>query len=206
MKKLHYGIEDEDGDVPGNVFEEGEMISSVLIPSNALSDREKPGELQIKEDMKDNPLKQASKIDPSEYLVKRWDDGKAKRIYSGMMGSLEDRWKDIDFIEVYGDGEIYADEEKIKGDFTITYGSAVLIRDVQDIAERTDQEMEREYFYCMNCDREVKSYKAIENAMPDDWVIDSDDKTNHIERRDDGSIVLKGICPECAEKETHPER
>ncbi|MFP4143477.1 MAG: hypothetical protein ACLFSM_09565 [Thermoplasmata archaeon] len=202
MKKLYYGTEDEDGKIPGNVFEEGESISSVLIPSKSLSNREKPGEIEIKEEMENDPLKHAEEIDPSEYLVKRWNDGKAKRIYSGMVGSLEDRWKDVDSIEIYGNGKIYADEERVKGDFTITHGSTVLIRDVQDIAERTDQEIENEYFHCIHCDKEIRSYRAIENALPDDWVVDPDetDRDSYMERRDDGSIVLKGICPDCAEK------
>ncbi|MBS3782718.1 MAG: hypothetical protein KGY66_02010 [Candidatus Thermoplasmatota archaeon] len=203
MKKLYFGIEDEDGDIPGNVFEEGELISSVLIPSEDLSDREKPGEVKINEDMEDNPLEDATEIDPSEYLVKRWDDGKAKRIYSGMIGSLADEWKEVDFIEIYGDGKIYADEEKVKGDFTTTHDSTVLIKDVQDIAERTDRELEKEYFHCIHCGKEIRSYRAIEDALPDDWVIDPDetDKESYMERRDDGSVVLKGICPECEKKE-----
>ena len=205
MKKLYYGIEDKDGDIPGNVLKEGEVISSVLISPQDLSDREKPGEIEIKKEMDHDLLKDASEIDPSEYLVKRWNDGKAKRIYSGMIGSLGDDWKDVNSIEVYGDGEIYADGEKIKGEFTITQGSTVLIKDIQDITERTDQEMEKEYFHCIYCDKEAKSYKAIENTVPDDWIVNPDDKKNYLERRDDGSIVLKGICPECAEKKVDSE-
>ncbi|GEM_PF-2500747 len=199
MKKLYFGIEDEDGCIPGNVIEEGKLVNSVLIPSEDLSDKEKPGKMEIKKEMEDNPLEKASEIDPSEYLVKRWDDGKAKRIYSGMIGSLDDDWKDVDAIEVYGDGEIYADGERIKGEFTMTHGTTVLIKDVQDVAERTDKEMEKEYFRCLNCGKEVKSYRAIENTVPDDWIIDPDDHEvgRNPERKVDGSIVMKGICPGC---------
>jgi len=208
MKRLIYGTEDKNEDVPGNLLEDGEPISAVLIPSDVLSDREKPGEIEIEEGMENNPLEDAEKIDPSEYLVKRWDDGKAKRIYSEMIGSLQDDWKDVDSIDVYGDGKIYADDEKIKGDFTITHGSTVLIKDVQDIAERTDQEIEKEYFHCLHCGREIRSYKAIEMALPDDWVVDPDetDKDSYMERRDDGSVVLKGVCPDCAEDESSEDQ
>jgi len=201
MKKLYYGTADENEDIPGNLLKEGELISTVLISSEDLSDREKPGEIEIKEGMQNNPLEDAEKIDPSEYLVKRWDDGKAKRIYSEMIGSLQNDWKDLDSIEIYGDGKIYADDEKIKGDFTITHGSTVLIKDVQDIAEKTDQELEKEYFHCIHCCKEIRSYRAIEKALPDDWVIDPDrtDKDSYMERRDDGSVVIKGLCPDCAE-------
>lgn len=199
MKRLYYGIEDKDGNVPGNVFEEGEMISSVLVPSESLSEREKPGELEIKKNMDHDPLEEASEIDPSEYLVKRWEDGKAKRIYSGMIGSVEDNWKDVESVEVYGNGEIFVDEEKIKGDFTITHGSTVLIKDVQDVAERTDQEIEKEFFHCIRCGKEMRSYRAIEEALPDDWTVETDEES-HLERKDDGSVVIKGICPGCAEE------
>ena len=203
MKRLYYGTEDKNEDVPGNLLEDGEQITAVLIPSEELSDREKPGEIEIEESMEDDPIENAEKIDPSEYLVKRWDDGKAKRIYSEMIGTLQDDWKDVDSIEVYGDGKIYADDEKIKGDFTITHGSTVLIKDVQDIAERTDREIEREYFHCIHCGKEIRSYRAIEEALPDDWVVDPDgtDRNNYIDRKDDGSVVIKGVCPECSEKE-----
>ncbi len=194
MKILYYGIEDEDGNIPGNVIEEGKLVSSVLIPSKNLSDRKKPGEMEIEDD---DILEDASEIDPSEYLVKEWKDGKAKRIYSGLIGSMNDEWKEVDSIEVYGDGSIYADEEKIKGEFTATQGSTVLIRDVQDITERTDHEMEREYFRCSRCDKEVRSYRAIEDAVPDEWFIDPE--YMNPERKDGGSIVLKGICPDCAD-------
>ncbi|MFW5907967.1 MAG: hypothetical protein ACOCTR_06360, partial [Candidatus Natronoplasma sp.] len=180
--------------------------SSVLIPSDELSDREKPGEIEIKEDMKDDPLKAASEIDPSEYLVKEWVDGKAKRIYSGLVGSFGDDWKDVDTIEVYGNGDMYADGEKVKGEFTITRGSTVLIKDVQDITERTDREMEREYFHCLHCDKEVRSYRAIEDTVPDDWTIGTDDKKSALERRDDGTTVVRGVCPECAEKANSEDR
>jgi len=198
MMKLYYGTEDEDGNIPGNVIEEGGSVYSVLIPSEDLSDREKPGEMEIEED---DPLDGASEIDPSEYLVKEWSDGKAKRIYSGMIGSMNDEWKEVDSIEVYGDGSIYADGENVKGDFTMTQGSTVLIRDVQDVAERTDKEMEREYFRCLRCDKKVRSYLAIEDSIPDEWIIDPEDEDTkrNPERKDDGSIVLKGICPECAD-------
>jgi len=192
MMKLYYGTEDEDGNIPGNVIEEGELVSSVLISSKDLSDRKKPGEMEIEED---DILEQASEIDPSEYLVKEWNHGKAKRIYSGLIGSMNDEWKEVDFIEVYGDGSIYADGEKIKGEFTITQGEIVLIKNVQDITERTDQEMEKEYFRCSSCDKEVRSYRAIEDAAPDEWVIDPEDMDP--ERKDD-SIVLKGVCPDCS--------
>jgi len=201
MKKLIYGTEDKNEDVPGNLLEDEEPISTVLIPSKDLSDREKPGEIEIKVGMKNNPLEDAEKIDPSEYLVRRWNNGKAKRIYSEMVGSVQNDWKDVESIEIYGDGMIYADDEKIKGDFTITHGSTVLIKDVQDIVERTDQELEKEYFHCIQ-NKEIRSYKAIEKALPDDWVIDPDrtDKDSYLERRDDGSVVLKGLCPDCAER------
>jgi len=203
MKRLYYGTEDKNEKVPGNLLEDGEQITAVLIPSEELSDREKPGEIDIEESMEDDPLENAEKIDPSEYLVKRWEDGKAKRIYSEMIGSLQDDWKDVDSIEVYGDGKIYADDEKIKGDFTITHGSTVLINDVQDIAERTDREIEKEYFHCIHCGEEIRSYRGIEEALPDDWVVDPDetDRDSYMERRDDGSVVIKGKCPECAEDE-----
>ncbi|MFO7793266.1 MAG: hypothetical protein R6W73_09880, partial [Candidatus Saliniplasma sp.] len=88
MMKLYYGTEDEDGNIPGNVIEEGKLVSSVLIPSKDLSDRKKPGEMEIEEE-----------------------------------GILED-------------------------------------------------------------------------AVPDEWVIDLEDMDP--ERKDDGSIVLKGICPDCS--------
>lgn len=205
MKKLYYGIEDKDGKVPGNLMEEGELKSSFLIPAESLSDVEKPGMIEIKKDMKDDPLEKASEIDPSEYIVKKWDDGKAKRIYSGLIGSLQDDWKDISTLEVNGKGEIYADGEKIKGEFTTTHGSTVLIKDVQDVTEQTDQKMENEYFNCIHCDKELKSYMAIEKALPKDWNIDTDDKRNNVERRDDGSIVLNGICPDCTDKRSNSE-
>ena len=203
MKRLYYGTEDKNEDVPGNLLEDGEQITAVLIPSQNLSDREKPGEIEIEEGMEDDPLENAERIDPSEYLVKRWDNGKAKRIYSEMIGSLQEDWKDVDSIEVYGDGKIYADDDKIKGDFTITHGSTVLIKDVQEITERTDRQIEKEYFHCIHCDREIRSYRAIEEALPDDWVVDPDgtDRNNYIDRKDDGSVVIKGVCPECSEKE-----
>ncbi len=198
MTKLYYGIEDEDGNIPGNVIEEDGSVSSFLIPSEDLSDRKKPGEMEIEEE---DILEEASEIDPSEYLVKEWSDGKAKRIYSGLIGSMNDEWKEVDSIEVYGDGAIYADGEKIKGEFTTIQGSTVLIKDVQDITERTDEEMEKEYFRCLRCDKEVRSYRAIENSVPDDWTMDPEDEDTKLnpERKDDGSIVLKGICPECAD-------
>jgi len=203
MKRLIYGTEDRNEDVPGNLLEEGELISTILIPSEDLSSREKPGEIEIEEGMENDPLEDAEEIDPSEYLVKRWDNGKAKRIYSQMIGSQQNDWKDVDSIEVYGDGNIYAGDEKIKGDFTITHGSTVLIKDVQDIVERTDQELEKEYFHCLHCGKEIRSYRAIEKALPDDWVVDPDetDRDSYMERRDDGSVVLKGVCPECTEGE-----
>ncbi len=196
MTKLYYGTEDEDGDIPGNVIEEDGSVSSFLIPSEELSDRKKPGEMEIEEE----DLEEASEIDPSEYLVKEWSHGKAKRIYSGLIGSIDDEWKEVDSIEVYGDGAIYADGEKIKGEFTATQGSTVLIRDVQDVAERTDEEMEREYFRCLRCEKEVRSYRAIEDSVPDEWLIGPKDEDieRNPERKDHG-IVLKGICPECAE-------
>ena len=49
---------------------------------------------------------------------------------------------------------------------------------------------------CSSCDKEVRSYRAIEDAVPDEWVIDPEDMDP--ERKDDGSIVLKEICPDCS--------
>jgi len=140
MKRLIYGTEDENEDIPGNLLEDNEPITAVLIPSKELSDKEKPGEIEIEEGMEDDLLEKAEKIDPSEYLVRRWDNGKAKRIYSEMIGTLQDDWKDVD---------------------------------------------------------------SIEEALPDDWVVDPDgtDRNNYIDKRDDGSVVIKGVCPECSESE-----
>nr|AGF93014.1 hypothetical protein FLSS-7_0023 [uncultured organism] len=202
MKKLYYGIEDKEDEIPGNVLENGELIYSILIPSEDLSEMEKPGCIEI-EDEEDEILKNAREINPSEYLVKRWKDGKAKRIHSGLIGGLEEDWKEVSKLEVYGDGKIYADDEKIEGEFTITQASTVLIKDVQGITEETDQDLEKEYFNCIHCDKEVKSYKAIENSVPDDWTINPNDKKRQdsLERKDDGTIVLKGVCPDCEEKD-----
>lgn len=205
MQTLYYGVDDGDGNVPGNIIEDDEMVSSVLIPIDDLSDREKPGSLEIEPEGEPEILQNAVEIDPSEYLVERWEDGKAKRIFSGMMSKLDDEWMDIKKLEVYGDGSIYVNEEEIKGKFTVTYGSAVLIKDVQEVCYKTDEEMEKEYYHCVYCDKKIKSYKAIEEMVPDNWLIGSreqveEDKVGHIEEKEDGTYILHGICPDCAEE------
>ncbi|MFP4051220.1 MAG: hypothetical protein ACLFVB_05720 [Thermoplasmata archaeon] len=203
MQVLYYGIEDEEGKVPGNILKNDEMVSSILVPVENMSELEKPGNIEIQED--DDLLKNSEEINPSDYLVKDWKNGKAKRIYSGMIGSLDDDWKEIEHIEVYGNGSVYVDGEQIKGKFTITYGSTVLIKDVQDVCERTDKEMEKEYYHCVFCDKKLKSYKAIEEMVPNNWMIGDSDEgkekgSGNVERKEDGSTIIHGICPDCAEE------
>ncbi len=204
MTVVYYGVDNGEGLVPANVLEDGEPVSSKLIPLENLSDKEKPGKIVIDDEIEEETdiLEGAEDIDASEYLVKEWKNGKAKRIYSGLMSSLEDDWEDVNSLKVYGDGEIFTDGEKVKGEFTVTQGSTVLIKDVQDITERTDQEMENEYYHCIYCDKEVKSYKAIENMLPENWNLDPSDegRRESIEKKEDGDVILKGVCPECAEK------
>lgn len=203
MQVLYYGIEDEEGKVPGNILKNDEMVSSILVPVENMSELEKPGNIEIQED--DDLLKNSEEINPSDYLVKDWKNGKAKRIYSGMIGSLDDDWKEIEHIEVYGNGSVYVDGEQIKGKFTITYGSTVLIKDVQDVCERTDKEMEKEYYHCVFCDKKLKSYKAIEEMVPNNWMIGDSEEgkekgSGNVERKEDGSTIIHGICPDCAEE------
>ncbi|MFW6002362.1 MAG: hypothetical protein ACOCQD_03400 [archaeon] len=203
MQVLYYGIEDEEGKVPGNILKNDEMVSSILVPVENMSELEKPGNIEIQED--DDLLKNSEEINPSDYLVKDWKNGKAKRIYSGMIGSLDDDWKEIEHIEVYGNGSVYVDGEQIKGKFTITYGSTVLIKDVQDVCERTDKEMEKEYYHCVFCDKKLKSYKAIEEMVPNNWMIGDSEEgkekgSGNVERKEDGTTIVHGICPDCAEE------
>ena len=200
---LYYGTENEEGNVPGNILDDDEIISSVLIPVENLSELDRPGRIEIEED--DDILKNSVEITPSEYLVKDWKNGKAKRIYSGMIGSLDEEWEDVEHLEVYGDGSVYVDDEQIKGKFTITYGSTVLIKDVQDICDRTDEEMEKEYYHCVFCDKKLKSYEAIEKMVPDNWMIGDSEEgkekgSGSVDRKDDGSTIIHGICPKCSEK------
>ncbi len=203
MSMLYYGTEDEEGNVPGNILEDDEIISSVLIPLEDLSELDKPGKIEIDEE--DDILENSEEITPSEYLVKEWENGKAKRIYSGMIGSLDEDWKDVNHLEVYGDGTVYVDEEEIEGEFTITYGSTVLIKDVQDICDRTDKEMEKEYYHCVFCDKKLESYKAIEDMVPDNWMIGDSEEgrekgSGNVDRKEDGTTIIHGICPKCAKK------
>lgn len=203
MQMLYYGIEDGEGMVPGNILEDNEIVSSVLIPAENLSELEKPGNIEIEED--DDLLKNSEEITPSDYLVKDWKNGKAKRIYSGMIGSLDEKWKEIDRLEVYGDGSIYVDEEQVEGKFTITYGSAVLIKDVEDVCSKTERDMEREYYHCVFCDKKLKSYKAIEEMVPNNWMIGDSEEgkekgSGNVEKKEDGTTIIHGICPDCAEE------
>lgn len=203
MQLLYYGTEDDEGKVPGNILEDDEMVNSVLIPKEDLSEFDKPGRVEIEDE--GEILKNSEKIEASEYLVKDWKDGKAKRIYSGMIGSLDEKWKDVEHLEVFGDGSIYVDEEQVKGKFTITYGSTVLIKDVQEVCNKTDKEMEKEYYHCVFCDKKLKSYDAIEEMVPDNWMIGDSEEgrekgSGNVDRKEDGTIILHGICPECAEK------
>ncbi len=203
MQMLYYGTDNGEGKVPGNILEENEMVSSVLIPAENLSELDKPGKVEI--DDEDEILQNSEEITPSEYLIKEWYDGKAKRIYSGMLSNLDEDWKDIEHLEVYGDGSIFVDEEQVKGKFTITYGKTVLIKDVQNVCKKTDKEMEKEYYHCVFCDKKVKSYEAIEEMVPDNWMIGDSEEgrekgSGTLDKKEDGSTIINGICPECADK------
>lgn len=205
MRELYYGVDDGDGKVPGTILDGRELISTVLIPVENLDNIEKPGKISLEEE-EPEVLEDMEEIDPSDYVVMEWKNGKAKRIYSGMMGKLNTDWKDIEKLEVYGDGSLYANEEKVKGQFTITQGSNVLVKDVQEVCLQTDEQMEKEYYHCLKCDKEVKSFKAIEDMSPGHWDLDPDSdavdgEIKTLEKRKDGSSVLHGICPECSEKD-----